>query len=306
MKATSLFSFLLLLSAVSGMRSIAQDAAPDDAAGEAARKRLAIANGADPAALPTNALPAPATPNPAPSGEALSPPDSKPAQDAPPVLMIDASDAVPQGFRDDRYEATFKKNPFLTVTKGPPLPPGPGLADDWELKSMVDRNGVQSVTLLNKKTAQYLHVGPEPDKKEGIRIVKMNQAATRKERSVEIARGSDTATLSFSDSPSPTAPGGRSIVPMPNQPGSVPPRSPYNGNIAVPTPPGGIRPSGSNIPRPATNGVMPQNIPQGQPNVQPQGMMPGGSGMQPSNSGRRRLLVPTPAPATGVVPSPIR
>ena len=239
----------------------------------------------------------PATPPTAPAAE--QPTAATTAADAPVPMLPDGSSAVPEGYGENRYEATFKKNPFMAKTTGVVAPPGPGLGEDWELKGMQDLNGVQRVTLLNKKTAQFKRVGPDPDK-DGFRLVKMNLAATRKDRSVEIAKGAETATLSFSDAPTPARPGA-----VPGQPGQpMQPRAPYTGGVQVGNPAGGIRPPGAtnNFARPMNATSMPPNVmptPAGQP--QP------GAAAAPNAGSRRRLLVPTPAPSPqqgGAIPSP--
>jgi hypothetical protein len=215
-------------------------------------------------------------------------------------MLPDGSSAVPEGYREDRYEATFKKNPFMAKTTGVIAPPGPGLGEDWELKGMQDLNGVQRVTLLNKKTAQFKRVGPDPDK-DGFRLVKMNLASTRKERSVEIAKGTETATLSFSDAPTPPRPGA-----VPGQPGQpMQPRAPYTGGVQAGNPAGGIRPPGA-----ANNVIGGRQV---NATAMPPNAMPTATGQpqpgaaSPNAGSRRRLLVPTPAPSPqqgGAIPSP--
>ena len=263
----------------------------------------------------------------------LPPPlDGSPPPDAPPVDQPPPSDppsstaisgtpelgnAVPEPFRDDRYEATFKKNPFLTKTTVVTPPPGEGLAGEWELKGMQDLNGVQRVTLLNKKTAQFKRIGPDADS-EGLRLVKMNLGATRKERSVEIAKGTETATLNFSEAPSPAAQGRPQGLPG-QAGGGVQARAPFAGNVNAQPPQNGVRPAGmaggvqqgaqqqngirppgvTNYGRP--NNAMPPNVTPGMPGQQTiqgqQGTVPGAAA--PTSGSRRRLLVPTPAPQPG-------
>ncbi len=256
------------------------------------------------------------------------PPEASPDKSAPPpgeppapnaiAGSPELGNAVPEPFRDDRYEATFKKNPFMTKTppvNGPITSP---LSEDWELKGMQDLNGVQRVTLLNKKTAQFKRVGPDADS-EGFRLVKMNLGATRKERSVEIAKGTETATLNFSEAPSP-ATQGRPQGGMPGQPGGVQARAPFAGNVNAQQPqngarpmgmPGGvqqgaqpqngIRPPGVNNTYGRPNAAMPPNVTPGMPGQQgiqgQQGVVPGAAA--PTAGSRRRLLVPTPAPQPG-------
>lgn len=265
----SLFT-VLFLSAATAVRS--QEPAPSS----------------DAAAPPNGPMPVPAVQVP-PAAPESTDVGSSPTPQAPEATLPGRGASVPESYREDRYEATFKKNPFVIVTKAPAGPPGPGLAEDWELKGMQDLNGVQRVTLMNKKTSQFKRIGPEPDK-DGFRLVAMNQASTRRDRSVKISNGTEEAELHFSDTPTPGKP-------MPGQVVGGMPKAgaPFAGNVNAGGP---VRPTqGGVVPRPTTGGLPPSVVPGGVGGVPP-------AGTAPSSNSRRRLLVPTPAPTPGAVPTP--
>lgn len=205
-----------------------------------------------------------------PPQQAAAPAPDAPAADgttaAAPAPTTDTSTAVPEPYRDDRYQTTWAKNPFL-IKVAATVQTQASFAEDWELKGIMERGGVQTAILGSKKDpSQFKRVGPNPDA-EGFQLIKASPSRNRKDAKVEVAKGGETATFTFSETPTmPQAPGRPGIVP-----GQPAPRMP------VPNVPG--KPVG------AVNGV---------PQQQQPGAVPAAP---PSAVQRRRVLIPSPVPA---------
>lgn len=244
----------------------------------------------------------------------------QPPADQPPAAPDAAANkpveaAIPQTYRDDRYTGTLGKNPFLLKTGGPVVPSGPPFADEWELKSLRETKGTVKAGLQNRQTQQYRTIGPEPDA-EGFKIVSAKIGRNRKDSTVEVAKGSETATFTFSDTPAgggrapqggivPGQPQGRAGVPgtgqagMPQnfrQPGAPVQSGAQGGVQRAPVNAGGMPVPGQNV-----NVQQPQraNMP---PGTAP-GVAPGNPNAAPPNPiNRRRVLIPAPAPASSPTP----
>lgn len=207
---------------------------------------------------------------------AQEPPQQAAAPEAPPVAGAsaasspapgtDTTTAIPEPYRDDRYQTTWAKNPFL-IKVAATVQQQASFAEDWELKGIMERGGVQTAILGSKKDpSQFKRVGPNPDA-EGFQLIKASPSRNRKDAKVEVAKGGETATFTFSETPTmPQAPGRPGIVP-----GQPAPRVP------MPNVPG--KPVG------AVNGV---------PQQQQPGAVPAAP---PSAVQRRRVLIPSPVPA---------
>ena len=222
-----------------------------------------------------------------------------------------AEAAIPQTSRDDRYTGTLGKNPFLLKTKTQEQPIST-FAQDWELKFLRESKGTIKAGIQNRQTQQYRNIGPEPDA-EGFKIVSAKIGRNRKDSTVEVAKGSETATLTFSDTPAgggrppqggivPGQQQGRAGVPGTGQAG-MPPNYRQPGTSVQPGTAGGVQQRA-----PVNAGGMPvpgQNVNAQQPqraNMQP-GVAPGNPNAAPPNPiNRRRVLIPAPAPASSPVP----
>jgi hypothetical protein len=210
---------------------------------------------------------------------AQEPPQQAAAPEAPPVDEAaaapspapgtDTTTAIPEPYRDDRYQTTWAKNPFL-IKVAATVQQQASFAEDWELKGIMERGGVQTAILGSKKDpSQFKRVGPNPDA-EGFQLIKASPSRNRKDAKVEVAKGGETATFTFSETPTmPQTPGG---APRPGiVPGQPAPRVP------MPNVPG--------KPAAATNGLPPQQQPGAVPNAPPSAVQ------------RRRVLIPSPVPA---------
>jgi len=197
-------------------------------------------------------------------------PEVAPPAEAAPAIMPTAeapaelATAVPEPYRDDRYQATWAKNPFLIKVKSDIIVTA-SFSEDWELKGNFERGGVQTALLGSKKDPSgFKRVGPNPDA-EGVQLVKASPSRNRKDAKVEVSKGGETATFTFSETPT---------TPQAPRPGIVPGQPPR-----VPVP---------NIPqqRMTNPGVPPPALPGAVPAAPPNPLQ------------RRRVLIPSPVPAT--------
>jgi hypothetical protein len=191
------------------------------------------------------------------------------------------SAVIPQAFPRDRYEASWKKNPFL-LKVAVIAQVKESWATDYALTSIANMNGTHRVSIKNKKTGESKRLTEGGTGDEEFKIVAVKLLPDRKSSSVEIAKGGETATLTYD--PMMTAPQSRGAVP--GQPGvgrqSIPgvpviPGQPM-GNVPMPnmrtTPAGSQGPMpvpGGNYPRPTAGGNMPSYSGSASVNVAPPG-----------------------------------
>lgn len=246
-------------------------------------------------------------PAPMPPASTDAAPPAAAASDAPQAAAKPLEAAIPQTYRDDRYTSTLGKNPFLLKTGAAPTQPTESFAKDWELKFLRETKGMVKAGIQNRQTQQYRTITAEPDA-EGFKIVSAKIGRSRKDSTVEVAKGSETATMTFSDAPTGGAPGGR------GQPGGivpgrqVVPQGAPNANM-----PPGYRPpttagaaTAGTAQRPTINNAAGMPVPGQQPQnrmqpgvAQPPTVVPGNTNTAPPNPiNRRRVLIPAPAPAT--------
>ena len=201
---------------------------------------------------------------------AQEPEVAPPSEDAPAIAPaaeapVESANAVPEPYRDDRYQATWAKNPFL-IKVAAQAQATASFAEDWELKGIFERGGVQTALLGSKKDpSSFKRVGPNPDA-EGFQLVKASPSRNRKDAKVEVSKGGETAEFRFSEAPT---------APQAPRPGIVPGQPPR-----VPVP---------NLPqqRMTNTAISPQPQP-----------LPGAVPAAPPNAlQRRRVLIPSPVPA---------
>lgn len=256
-----------------------------------------------------NGTPAPGTPPPPVDGSA--PPSETPSSsDSAPAVPQTAETAIPQTYRDDRYQVTLAKNPFMLKTKGPDNPIET-FGKDWDLKSLREVKGKVIAGIQNRQTQEYRNISDVPDK-EGFKLVKATIARNRKDSSAEVQKGSETATLTYAETAG--APGAAGRAPI----GGIIPGQAPRGGVTAGMPPG-YRPGQTaqgaagqmrvaNVPggvggATAVQGAQPQGYPNPLPNAA--NMSAAGDTGQPAPPNpinRRRVLVPTPVPPTTPVP----
>lgn len=151
--------------------------------------------------------------------------------------------AIPQPFPRSRYEASWKKNPFLLKT-APVIQKQVSWSEDFALTSIAKMSGVHRVSIKNKKTGESKRLSDDSNADAEFKIVKVNLLPDRKSSSVEIEKGGEKATLTYDLTMA--APQGRGAVP--GQPGGARPGMPV-----IPGQPGGNIPL-PNVRTSATNG----------------------------------------------------
>ena len=215
------------------------------------------------------------------------------------------SAVIPQAFPRDRYEASWKKNPFL-LKVAVIAQVKESWATDYALTSIAKMSGTYRVSIKNKKTGESKRLTDGGEGDAEFKIVSVNLLPDRKSSSVEIAKGGETATLTYD--PTMTAPQGRGAVPgqpgmgrqsMPGMP--VIPGQPM-GNVPLPNmrttsvgSQGPVPVPGGNYPRPQTGGNMPSYSAGASVNVAPPGSAagaPGGAFSGSSAAARQGAVVP--------------
>lgn len=187
---------------------------------------------------PPNAVP-PAPPNaPPPAPSAALPPamtNQPPKPEANPPAATATAAVIPQAFPRDRYEASWKKNPFLLKT-APVVQAKESWGTDYALTSIAKISGTYRVSIKNKKTGESKRLTEGSDANGEFKIVNVNLQPDRKSSSVEVEKGGEKVSLTYDATMmapqgrggAPGAgPGGRPGMPtLPGQPG---------GSIPMPT-----------------------------------------------------------------------
>ncbi len=249
---------------------------------------------------------------PAPDQTASGTPE--PATPGAPVAAAPKEDkAIPQAYSEEHYAATWARNPFLIETKVTTTNPGPGFAEDWELKAVIRSKGQPEAFLSNKKTQETRWVKTTEDK-DGFKILEANIDRDVHKSSVKVAKTGEREPATFTFPEVAAAPGAGArpgMPPIPQPQGATNRTFPTPNNPTQPRP--GIVPNGAVQARPGgvvTNGAQvqqPGGMPNGMPGQNntirtlPQNTFKVQGGVQippqPTNGGRRRVLIP-PSPAT--------
>ena len=208
---------------------------------------------------------------------AATPPDADASPSAPAAPAAESA-VIPQAFPKERYEASWKKNPFL-LKVAVIAQVKESWATDYALTSIAKMSGTYRVSIKNKKTGESKRLTEGGAADAEFKIVTVNLLPDRKSSSVEIAKGGETATLTYD--PTMTAPQGRGAVP--GQPGMARPGMPVipgqpMGNVPSPNmrttsvgSQGQVPVPGGNYPRPQIGGNMPSYSGSASVNVTPPG-----------------------------------
>lgn len=256
-----------------------------------------------------NGSPPPSLPPPPVDGS-VPPPEPASAGDSAPATPQTAETAIPQTYRDDRYQVTLGKNPFMLKTKGP-VEQIETFGKDWDLKSLREVRGKVIAGIQNRQTQEFRNVSEQPDK-DGFKLVKATIARNKKDSSAEVQKGSETATLTYGETAG--APGGAGRAPVG---GIIQGQAPRGGTAGMPT---GFRPGQvtqgaagamrmANMPggvgaATGAQGAQPQGYPSPPPNAGTNMNAAGAAGQPapPNPINRRRVLVPSQVPPTTPVP----
>lgn len=190
---------------------------------------------------------------------------------------------IPQAFEESRYQGSWKSNPFLRKTVAI-VGPKVDWSSDWALAGMYrSTTGKITVSLQNKQTGEYQRVTNEPKEGDEFRLVTANFNRNRNEASVDVARGSETATLKYDDNlsskPVTVTNTFKAGTPQPGAPGAGRPGQPVNATPVPGSQPNAV-PGAANSPATVNRSVITPNPP-GQPAA-------------PPTISRRRQLIPAP------------
>lgn len=112
-----------------------------------------------------------------------------------------AHSEIPHAYPQNRYQASWKSNPFWRRTT-PVSDERLVWANDWALAGMYRNvSGIITVSLRNKRTGEYKHVSSEPSANDKFILVSAGFNRNRDEASVEVAFGHERATLKYEDAP---------------------------------------------------------------------------------------------------------
>jgi len=106
---------------------------------------------------------------------------------------------IPKAYDAARYQTTWSNNPFLRKTI---VIDGPKVvwSNDWALAGMYkSTTGKISISLQNKQTGEFKRVTSDDGADSEFRLIEANFNRNRTEASVDIAKGSETATLKYDD-----------------------------------------------------------------------------------------------------------
>ena len=231
--------------------------------------------------------------------EAAESPPAAPAEEGN-AFLEGFGNAIPTPYPADRYASTWEKNPFM-VEVAPIQGPVVSFAQDWALTGLTVRpSGEATAYIRNKQTQEFKRVTSNEDK-DGFKLVEANPNPDRKLASVKVAKGAETASLTYDETMTAPAP---ARVPVPGQqPGAPPQPGAMPGRPVIPVP-GAQDPNKRTVGQP---GVPPQ------PGVAMQGAVPQPATAQPgmaqqqvprSPQSRRRILIPPQIPPPGT-PQPV-
>ncbi len=188
-----------------------------------------------PPPLPTTATTTQPAPPPNPTGlpPVKTSDDAKSSKPAAASAIADGP-VIPQAFPRDRYEASWKKNPFLLKT-APVVQAKESWATDYALTSVAKMNGRYRVSIKNKKTGESKRL-MQGDEEGEFKIVSVNLKADRKSTSVEVEKGGEKAALTYDPTMSAAQPRGA----VPGMPGGARPGMPTipgmpQGTVPTPT-----------------------------------------------------------------------
>jgi len=130
----------------------------------------------------------------------------------------------PKKYGAERYLAGWERNPFAVPT--PPAPPQAVESQfkDLAIKSIYGPKDSPIFSLVNTKTHERMRITMEKPTKDGVELKSFSLAENRRETTIEVAKGIETATLKYATDYVPPAangaPGARPGMPgMQSAPG---------------------------------------------------------------------------------------
>jgi hypothetical protein len=198
---------------------------------------------------------------------------------------VTASDDVPIGYKPDRYQEVWKRNPFTLVMPATPQAQ-PKVFDKLILVSWLNDGGKDIVFVQNTDTNEVQKVTKDPNA-DSLRLIAIHRSADPKNAEVTLSNGAEEGSVKFRmqmTMPAPQGPGGQ-------QP-AIPTAGLQNQN-----------PGGPAQPLPGPNqGQMSQNAQQALQQAGRLGASQQGTGMQPNAAVmppraaevRRKRITPPP------------
>ena len=141
-----------------------------------------------------------------------------------------ASDDVPIGYKADRYQQVWERNPFTLVTPAAP-PVQPKLFDKLVLLSWLNDGGKDVVFVQNTETNEVQKVTKEPNSN-SLRLVAIHKNADPKNAEVVLSNGAEEGSVKFRVESIAAAPQGQG-----GQQPSIPTAGTQNQIPGAPTPP---------------------------------------------------------------------
>ncbi len=173
---------------------------------------------------------------------------SMPAQEQP---QASAAFTAPQAYPEDRYEASWSKNPF-TLKTAPAAVENVSFAKDLAIASHYGEKANPTIVIVNTKTHERTRLKKGGTASNGMRLTDFKLGETRKEMTVEVVLGSETTELKYNPeyTGQVAAAGGAGAKPVPGMPVNPGMRP---GGMPVPG-----MPPGAQQRLPTTNGVQPR------------------------------------------------
>lgn len=104
---------------------------------------------------------------------------------------------VPEPLPPNRYAVIWEKSPFALKTAAPALEAGRSFAAELNLAGLADVDGEVTVYLKNSKSGEYLTVTPTATPESDVVLVKINEHEDPQQVSVEVRKGTETATVKY-------------------------------------------------------------------------------------------------------------
>src|SRR6202047_2133859 len=188
-----------------------------------------------------------------------------------------ASDDVPVGYKADRYQPVWDRNPFTIVTPVVQTVQ-PKVFDKLVLVSWLNDGGNDVVFVQNIETNEVQKITKDPNSN-NFRLVAIHKAADPKDADVVLSNGNEEGPVKFRLETVTAGP------PQVSQPQPIPTVSAPNQVPALPTPPlAGMSRQAQAALRAQQSGRL--GVPQGAP------AQPEAAGLPPRASGVRRLRIP--------------
>jgi hypothetical protein len=192
-----------------------------------------------------------------------------------------ASDDIPAGFKDDRYQPVWERNPFTLVTPVV-LQAKPKVFDKLVLLSWLNDGSKDVVFVQNTETNEVQKITTEANS-DNLRLVAIHKAADPKLAEVVLSNGTDQGTVKFRFDAVTAAP----------QQNVAQPAAPTDGvqNVQNPVPAGPVPSVMSRQAQAAQNGQRFGANPQGMAQTQ----IPPGTVLPPrASEARRKRITPPP------------